>query len=100
MHRTDVARQFHGVALSLYFVMPGLVPGIHVFRCLLQELDGRNKSRPDGMLKAPAIKRFFAARQDKACGIPRPDWNTMRNARYRCILRQRRQCPLRPESDR
>jgi hypothetical protein len=33
------------------------------------------------MLKAPAIKRFFAANQDEARGILRPDWNTVAGQR-------------------
>jgi hypothetical protein len=29
------------------FVMPGLVPGIHVFRATIKDVDGRNKPGHD-----------------------------------------------------
>ena len=35
-----------GIGLS--FVMPGLVPGIHAFACIKQDVDGRDKPGHDG----------------------------------------------------
>jgi hypothetical protein len=32
------------------FVMPGLVPGIHVFFCCFQRVDGRDIQREDALL--------------------------------------------------
>jgi hypothetical protein len=37
----------HGFGPSLSIVMPGLVPGIHVFDRSTQDVDGRNKPGHD-----------------------------------------------------
>jgi hypothetical protein len=47
MHRTDVARQFHGVAFSLFSCAPTARGHF------MQEAQGGNKTSHNGMLKFP-----------------------------------------------
>jgi hypothetical protein len=47
--------ELHGHGISLQFVMPGPVPGIHVVTTMKQDVDGRNKSGHNRIIAATSL---------------------------------------------